>query len=250
MVASFESTDSSLNRAALASKASFSTESGKLHLPIGGNGPVASAGKSGVDVVIPDVTKQPSFRRKKLAQEWGVGKMTLVPCSTGVLEYGAVTKDKRQTTTGSEFQEAARPYRRDVFGVDDWVRHRSTGRFRKSMRTLFQSGIFRARYAEVLTSLFIATFATVWNHVLRRPSLLPALPPLALSLNLFSLTAPALGLLLVFRTNTVRRLDSNHRPAALVPFEPQSDAEGEGSASCSHRRTFESPVLAVLLAMG
>ena len=186
MAANFESTDSSLNNAALESASSFSGECAKLHLPIMGSGPVAAAGKSGVDVVIPNVIKQPNFKRKKLAEEWGVGKMTLVPCATGVLEYGTVTKDKRLTTTGSEFQEAARPYRRDVFGAEEWVKHRSTDRFRKSMMTLFQSGVFRARYAEVLTSMFIAAFVTAWNHVLRA-KLVPQLPLLALSLNFFIL---------------------------------------------------------------
>ena len=201
MAANFESTGSSLNNAALESSSSFIGECAKLHLPIMGSGPVAAAAKTGTEVVIPDVIKQPNFKRKKLAQEWGVGKMTMVPCPTGVLEYGTVTKDKRLTTTGSEFQEAARPYRRDVFGTEEWIKHRSTDRFRKSMRTLFQSGVFRARYGEVLFTMFIATFVTAWNHVLRA-KLVPQLPLLALGLNLFTLTAPALGLLLVFRTNT------------------------------------------------
>ena len=201
MVANFESTDSWLNRRRKESSASFTTESGKLHLPILGDGPVASTGRSGVTKVISDVGKEPSFRRQKLAQEWGVGKMTLVPCATGVLEYGTVTKDKRLTTTGSEYQETARPYRRDIFDTEDWERHRANKRFRNSMRTLFQSGIFRAKYAEVLTSMLIAAFVTLWNHVLRT-KWLPFLPALALNLNLFTLTAPSLGLLLVFRTNT------------------------------------------------
>ena len=161
---------------------------------------MASTGRSGVTKVISDVGKEPSFRRQKLAQEWGVGKMTLVPCATGVLEYGTVTKDKL-TTTGSEYQETARPYRRDIFDTEDWERHRANKRFRNSMRTLFQSGIFRAKYAEVLTSMLIAVFVTLWNHVLRT-KWLPFLPALALNLNLFTLTAPSLGLLLVFRTNT------------------------------------------------
>eukprot|EP00966_Prymnesium_polylepis_P332661 7388147-Prymnesium_polylepis.2 len=159
------------------------------------------AGKSGADVFIPDVQKAPNFRRRKLAEEWGVGKMTLVPCATGVLEYGTVTKDKRKTTTGSEFNEAARPYRRDVFDHGKWTLHRSTDRFWKAMATTFQSGIFRARYAEVLTSMVVCAFVTLWNYVLRT-RFLPQLPLLMLPLHLFTLTAPALGLLLVFRTNT------------------------------------------------
>jgi len=112
-----------------------------------------------------------------------------------------VTKDKRTTTTGSEVNEAARPYRRDVFDHGKWTSHRSTDRFWKAMKTTFQSGIFRARYAEVLTSMVVCAFVTLWNYVLRT-RFLPQLPLLMLPLNLFTLTAPALGLLLVFRTNT------------------------------------------------
>merc|ERR1719238_2503894 len=179
---------------------SFSAESGKRVLDVMGDGPVARAGKSGCDVVIPDVRKEPGFKRKQLAEEWGVGRMSLIPCATGVLEYGTVTKDKRKTTFGSEFQETARPYRRDVFMHDDWVKHRSVTRGRKSVRTLFQSGVFRARYAEVVSSILIATFAVVWNNVLKRA--FAFLPALTLPLTIFTLTAPALGLLLVFRTNT------------------------------------------------
>ena len=40
------------------------------------------------------------------------GTITIVPVETGVIEYGTVTKDKRDTTTGSEYQEAVRPVSR------------------------------------------------------------------------------------------------------------------------------------------
>jgi len=199
-VASFESTDNMLSKKK-AVESSFTSESQKVRIPIMSDGPVAAAGKSGVDVVIPEVTKMKQFKRKKLAEAWGVGKMTLVPCATGVLEYGTVTKDKRTTTLGSEFAEASRPYRRDVFGTDEWVQHRSTSRFRKAVRTVFQSGVVRAKYLEMLFSMFIAVVVTLWNHVIRA-RLLPQWPALMLNLNLFTLTAPALGLLITFRTNT------------------------------------------------
>lgn len=54
------------------------------------------------------LNRSPLCRRAKLAKKWGVGKVTLLPTKTGVLEYGMVTKDKRETTKGQEFQEMQR----------------------------------------------------------------------------------------------------------------------------------------------
>lgn len=124
--ATFESAANKLNKKALEnSVVSFSSRSAAFSSPIMGNSPIATAGKSGVDVVIPEVSQCPGFQRKALAEEFGVGKMNFVPCEAGVLEYGTVTKDKRQTTVGAEYQEASRQYRRSVFDHEQWSKHRS-----------------------------------------------------------------------------------------------------------------------------
>lgn len=210
LAANYETLTNSLNARALESDESFAKDSEGTSIAIMGDGPVASAGKAGVEIVIPNLDSYPNFKRADIAKQWGVGKMTLLPCETGVLEYGTVTKDKRTTTVGAEFQEASRPYRRDVFGHDDWIKHRSTERFQRSLATILQSGVLRARYSEVATVMAIASFLSLYNGLTggfvdlagaKQEALLPFLPVLTLPLSLFSLTAPSLGLLLVFRTN-------------------------------------------------
>ena len=52
-----------------------------------------------------------SLKHSPLVMTWQ-GTITIVPVETGVIEYGTVTKDKRDTTTGSEYQEAVRPVSR------------------------------------------------------------------------------------------------------------------------------------------
>jgi predicted membrane chloride channel (bestrophin family) len=179
-------------------------------LDANGLGPVAACGKSAATLVVPDTQTYPNFKRKELAKEWGVGKITCVPLETGVLEFGAVTKDKRTTTLGTEFQEATRPYRRTVFMHDQWVETRSTDRFFKSINSLFESGVLRARYKEIAIVMGFASFLAVWNSIaggyydldnVKQAPLIEHLPVVSVPLSIFSLTAPTLGLLITFKTN-------------------------------------------------
>ena len=118
----------------------------------------------------------------------------------------------RQTSTYSETQ---RSDRRTVFMHDDWVRHRSSERFIRNMRSIGSSGINQALSKELAFVTLAATFVVVMNMLLVsyqdfggtmhvgllnafdndiRALRLPALP--------FTISLPALSLLLVFRTNT------------------------------------------------
>ena len=45
--------------------------------------------------------------------------------------------------SGLDYAERSRPFRRDVFAYDDWVRHRSSDRFAGRLVKFFQSGIVR-----------------------------------------------------------------------------------------------------------
>ena len=121
-----------------------------------------------------------------------------------------MTKDKRETTQGSEYQEAVRQYRRTVFMHDDWEKHRSTDRFFKSLMTIGESGVIRARGKELSIVAGISSFLVAWNtlaagytdfDLVKHPALIPHLPTLFLPFSIFSLTSGSLGLLLVFRTN-------------------------------------------------
>jgi len=175
-----------------------------------GTGPIGMAGASGVSVKVVDTAKDTSFKRSALAQNYGIGQIVFVPCNGGVLEWGQVTKDLRGTTVGAEFQEAQRRYRRTVFNGPDWATHRSTVRFEKAIKTLFDSGIIRSRYKELLfvggvAALTIAVNCVTAGYVdfdnVKQPPIIPHLPTFSIPIALFTLTSPTLGLLLVFRTN-------------------------------------------------
>ena len=111
------------------------------------------------------------------------------------------------------YSEASRPYRRTVFTNQDWLQHRSSTRLFGNLAGTFTSGVVRSLVTEVGAVATIGAAACLWNgsiqgfedfaNVTADPLLpgihevflarLPALP--------FTLASPALGLLLVFRTN-------------------------------------------------
>jgi len=207
--ASFELPKNSLSKSIQAGN-SYIKESGAATLNINGQGPIALCSSSAQTIVVGDTLTFPNFKRRELAQEWGVGKITCVPMETGVLEFGTVTKDKRETTKGSEFTEANRPYRRSVFMHGEWVKHRSTEKFFDTVTSLAQSGVIRARYNEVAYVVAFSSFLVVYNAIaggytdfemVKQPPIIPHLPVFGVPLTLFQLTAPSLGLLLVFKTN-------------------------------------------------
>ena len=53
-----------------------------------GSGPIASAARSGKEIVIQNAADDPSFRRVRLAKQFGVQDIHFVPVAGGVLEYG------------------------------------------------------------------------------------------------------------------------------------------------------------------
>ena len=193
-------------------QASYITKSAELTLQIEGEskGPVATCSDSQSTIVVSDTALAPNFKRRELALEWGVGKFTCVPLATGVLEFGTVTKDKRETTSGSEYIETTRQYRRSVYMHGEWVKHRSTEQWLNGITSVFESGVLRARYQEVQVTTAFAAFLVAWNVVaggymdfelVKQPPLIEHLPVLQAPLSLFQLTAPTLGLLLIFKTN-------------------------------------------------
>ena len=191
-------------------KDSYVKACAKVTMGINGLGPISVCGNSGTGLNVPNTATEPNFLRRELAMEWGVGKFNCVPLETGVLEFGTVTKDKRETTSGSEYAEAVRQYRRTVFMHDDWVKHRSTDRFFKTIVDIKESGVLRSRGKELSIVTGFATFLVAWNMIaggytdfdaIKQPALIPHLPQFAIPLSVFSLTGSSLGLLLVFRTN-------------------------------------------------
>jgi len=68
----------------------FASESMEFKLPAKGDGPVATAARTGKEQVVNDVT---TMQRAKLAKEFNIAKVHLVPVEGGVLEYGTPAQD-------------------------------------------------------------------------------------------------------------------------------------------------------------
>lgn len=119
------------------------------------------------------------------------------------LHISSVPKDDR---SGVSYGERSRPYRRDVFGYDDWVRHRSSDRFVGNLLDVFKSGVVQQLLREVYLTGSVATFMCVYNALLvngfddfaglHHDPLVQGFYVLALPGVFFALTSPALSLLL------------------------------------------------------
>lgn len=93
-------------------------------------------------------------------------------------------------------------YRRVVFGVDDWRKHRSSGRHLRHIQSIPGSRVIRSLAPVVFFMTAFASLVDVWNIAATNNFILPKEALLHLSPLPFSLTAPALAFLLVFRTNS------------------------------------------------
>jgi hypothetical protein len=69
-------------------RSNFVQESSRFSFAADGKGPVATAARSGKEVVIVDPEDDPNFKRADIAREYGIGNLHFVPCEDGVLEYG------------------------------------------------------------------------------------------------------------------------------------------------------------------
>lgn len=106
------------------------------------------------------------------------------------------------------YGEQSRKYRRTVFKHDDWVNHRSSSsRVFDNLQSLFFSGVVRQLRPQVTAVSAVALFVLMWNIGLvgniesHKDIIAFDLPVIALPILPFTLSSPALGLLLVFRTN-------------------------------------------------
>ena len=126
-------------------------------------------------------------------------KPTLVMQSTdvrpGSMKEATILQGKRP------YGEESRRYRRTVYRHADWIKHRSETRLLRNLKGTFTSGVVRSLLSEVFAVLAVTALILFWNigqPYIGQPTpdnllVLPGLP--------FTLSAPALGLLLVFRTN-------------------------------------------------
>ncbi|EOD32537.1 hypothetical protein EMIHUDRAFT_122975 [Emiliania huxleyi CCMP1516] len=114
------------------------------------------------------------------------------------------------------YGEESRRYRRTIYRHEDWLRHRSETRLLRNLQGTFTSGVVRSLLSEVIAVTLVALLVIVWNAALfgydslgtttTQPGLfgeeVPAFLRAQLPVSIFTLSSPALGLLLVFRTNT------------------------------------------------
>lgn len=119
------------------------------------------------------------------------------------------------------YGETSRKYRRTVFRHKDWVAHRSSSsRIGDNLTSIFFSGVVRQLKTQVSAVTNVAAFVLVWNYIITNQAEigsfisdhntnlnldwnvnLSSWPLLSLPTLPFTLSSPALGLLLVFRTN-------------------------------------------------
>ena len=100
MAASYERSESRLS-SAVKDGDSYVSDAATRAMDIAGSGPIATAFRSAAKLDVADTATYPNFSRRDLCLEWGVGKLTAIPLETGVLEFGKVTKDRRETTNPS-----------------------------------------------------------------------------------------------------------------------------------------------------
>ncbi|KAL7466414.1 hypothetical protein ACHAXS_006717, partial [Conticribra weissflogii] len=114
------------------------------------------------------------------------------------------------------YGEQSRKYRRTIFTHRDWVEHRSSSsRIFDNLQSMFFSGVVRQLRLQVTAVTAVAAVVTFWNvgivdAATSHPEIFadyelmeyfPTLHAIALPTVPFTLSSPALGLLLVFRTN-------------------------------------------------
>ena len=130
-----------------------------------------------------------------------------------VLRPGSI-KEATLTTGKRPYGEESRRYRRTIYRYEDWLKHRSETRLLRNLKGTFSSGVVRSLLSEVGAVALVSLFVIFWNAILfgyvdladvARPGLFGVVPTylrLSLPSAIFTLSSPALGLLLVFRTNT------------------------------------------------
>lgn len=134
-------------------------------------------------------------KKKQSTQQYRPGSLMAATIETGKVPYG----------------EKSRKYRRTIYKHEDWVSHRdSNSRIVDNLRGMLFSGIVRQLRPQVTTVALSAVLVLTWNMVLQpwmisfipmTTTMIHNVPLITLPALPFTLSSPALGLLLVFRTN-------------------------------------------------
>jgi len=141
-------------------------------------------------------------------------------------------------------KEQSRQFRRTYFSTSkDWQQFRSSYRIIDNLETIFRSTVVSGLWLEISMVFLSAVITVVYNEYMEFH--FPTLPLLSLPVLPFTLSSPALGLLLVFRTSgayarynealQTYALSISHcldlTRQGLVFFENRADAEELGRRS-------------------
>ena len=104
------------------------------------------------------------------------------------------------------YGETSRKFRRSFFTHKDWLKHRSEDRFVRNLVSIVESGVVRQLAKEIGFVVATATFVVAWNCLLgegfvdftgvKHDPIFQGLPLMKLPIEPFTLSSPALGLLL------------------------------------------------------
>lgn len=111
------------------------------------------------------------------------------------------------SSPNKSYGEQSRKYRRTVYTHEDWVKHRSSDRFFRNLKSIFASGVYQNLSREVFATCSVAVFVVTWNCIFgdyqdlvgvshSGPLHDSVIPVLTLPLSPFTLLSPSLGLLL------------------------------------------------------
>jgi len=134
------------------------------------------------------------------------------PTSTGWDSFERLGTPMTNIPSGEE----QRKLRRTVYSHDDWKKHRNQDRFLYYLAAVFKSGVYKNLQGEVFLTTAIATIVCAYNAIVggytdfagvNHAAIISTtfLPKIGLPLAAFTLTSPALGLLLG-TSSVVRRL--------------------------------------------
>lgn len=105
---------------------------------------------------------------------------------------------------GPIYPEEARKFRRTVYTHDDWKKHRAQGRFGTYLGSLLDSGVYQNSKREVFACTGAAVLVCVYNALATgfvdlagiEHGAMIGLDKIGVPLSAFTVTSPALGLLL------------------------------------------------------
>jgi hypothetical protein len=142
-------------------------------------------------------------KRRICADDWGASIEEKEESSRGFIS-GLIKK----IHDNDRYKENGRlsRNRKTVFSDDDWAHFRRSGRVFWNLSSMFKSGIIKGLWLEIGSVTLMAFLVYAINQLISSGTFEPEVPRsamIALPVLPFQLSSPALGLLLVFRTNTV-----------------------------------------------